>query len=245
MSENQEANLPSYVKVQNYILEKCKSGEYAIGSRIPSETELAQMFSVSRITANKAVSELALMGILKRIRGKGSFVVSPVPTDVNASQAFSAAVITNISEGKKHELSSFRILPSCPELAQRFKLPEDESFYEIVRKNINSRSYVSWDYSYIPCSISPDLSFSFEQMKDCYIHEYLKFLPGVHPKFMKIFINTPCFSFLMPGMERFEDSSGVSIWSSCIYDGNMNILAATFTLYSLSDDEVPLFLFSV
>ena len=66
MSEKPNNQVPNYVKVQNYILEKCRSGEYAVGSRIPSETELARMFSVSRITANKAVSELALMGVLKR-----------------------------------------------------------------------------------------------------------------------------------------------------------------------------------
>ena len=245
MSNKPMKNPPSYVKVQNYILEKCKSGEYAIGSRIPSETELARMFSVSRITANKAVSELALKGILKRIRGKGSFVVSRVSAEGNTSQAFSAAVITNISEGKKHEISQFRVLTTCPELAQKLNLPANESFYEIVRKNINARSSVSWDYTYIPCSISPDLLLSFEQMKDCYIHEYLRQLPNVNPKFMKVFINTPCMSFLTPALEHFEDPSGISIWSPFVYDNDMNILAATFTLYPLSDDELPLFLFSV
>ena len=140
MSNKPMKNPPSYVKVQNYILEKCKSGEYAIGSRIPSETELARMFSVSRITANKAVSELALKGILKRIRGKGSFVVSRVSAEGNKSQAFSAAVITNISEGKKHEMSQFRVLTTCPELAQKLNLPANESFYETIKKQ-TSESY--------------------------------------------------------------------------------------------------------
>ena len=51
MSEKPNNQVPNYVKVQNYILEKCRSGEYAVGSRIPSETELARMFSVSRMTA--------------------------------------------------------------------------------------------------------------------------------------------------------------------------------------------------
>lgn len=132
MSEKPNNQVPNYVKVQNYILEKCRSGEYAVGSRIPSETELARMFSVSRITANKAVSELALMGVLKRIRGKGSFVISTEP--VRTSQAFSAAVITKVSEGKKHELSQFRVLTSCPELAQKLGLPAGESFMRWCEK---------------------------------------------------------------------------------------------------------------
>lgn len=243
MSEKPNNQVPNYVKVQNYILEKCRSGEYAVGSRIPSETELARIFSVSRITANKAVSELALMGVLKRIRGKGSFVISTEP--VRTSQAFSAAVITKVSEGKKHELSQFRVLTSCPELAQKLGLPAGESFYEVVRKNINARSSISWDYTYIPCSVAPDLSLSFEQIRDCYIHDYLRLLPNIHPKFMKVFINTRPLPILEPALEHFEDPDNVSIWSSFVYDANMKILAATFTLYSLSDEEVPLFLFSV
>ena len=50
MPEQDKPQVPNYVRVQNYILDKCKSGEYAVGTRIPSETELARMFSVSRIT---------------------------------------------------------------------------------------------------------------------------------------------------------------------------------------------------
>ena len=245
MPEQDKPQVPNYVRVQNYILDKCKSGEYAVGTRIPSETELARMFSVSRITANKAVSELALRGVLKRIRGKGSFVVSTAPTSARASQAFSATVLTKVSGGKKHELSQFRVLSSCPELAQKLGLSPQESFYEIARKNLNARSSVSWDYTYIPCSLIPDLSLSFEQMRDCYIHDFLRLQPGIHPKFMKVFVNTPIMSFLEPALQNFEDPKTVAAWSSFVYDGGMNILAATFTLFSQSNDELPLFLFSI
>ena len=229
MPEQDKPQVPNYVRVQNYILDKCKSGEYAVGTRIPSETELARMFSVSRITANKAVSELALRGVLKRIRGKGSFVVSTAPTAARASQAF----------------SQFRVLSSCPELAQKLGLSLQESFYGIARKNLNARSSVSWDYTYIPCSLIPDLSLSFEQMRDCYIHDFLRLQPGIHPKFMKVFVNTPIMSFLEPALQNFEDPKTVAAWSSFVYDGGMNILAATFTLFSQSNDELPLFLFSI
>ena len=65
---------PNYMQIQDYILYKIESGEYPVGSKIPSEVELAEMFSVSRITANKAIKELSIMGILERTRGRGTFV---------------------------------------------------------------------------------------------------------------------------------------------------------------------------
>ena len=61
---------PSYARIQAFVLDKIRSGEYAVGTRIPSEIELAKMFSVSRITANKALKELSLMGVLERVRGR-------------------------------------------------------------------------------------------------------------------------------------------------------------------------------
>ena len=71
---SQENATPGYMKIQHYVSEKIRSGEYPVGGKIPSETELAEQFSVSRITANKAIKEMALMGLLERVRGRGTFV---------------------------------------------------------------------------------------------------------------------------------------------------------------------------
>ena len=67
--ENQEKFIPNYMKIQNYISQKIESGEYQEGTKIPSETEFAEMFSVSRITANKAIKEMSVLGILNRVQG--------------------------------------------------------------------------------------------------------------------------------------------------------------------------------
>ena len=74
MKEKNEEFIPSYVKIQNFILENIQQGIYSPGDKIPSENEIAQMFSVSRITANMAIKELSIMGVVTRQKGKGSFV---------------------------------------------------------------------------------------------------------------------------------------------------------------------------
>jgi GntR family histidine utilization transcriptional repressor len=53
------------------------SGRLKPGDRIPSENELVAAFGVSRMTANRAVRELAQAGLVTRTVGSGSFVAEP------------------------------------------------------------------------------------------------------------------------------------------------------------------------
>jgi GntR family transcriptional regulator len=53
---------------------KIREGEYAAGSRIPSENQLAATFSIGRPTARHAIDLLVRKGLLDRRRGAGTFV---------------------------------------------------------------------------------------------------------------------------------------------------------------------------
>lgn len=68
---------PLYMQVSQSILEKIQSQEYLYGAQIPSEYELGEIFSVSRITIRKAISDLEAQGYLIKKRGKGTFVSYP------------------------------------------------------------------------------------------------------------------------------------------------------------------------
>ncbi len=56
---------------------KILSGEWAPGARIPFEHELSQIYACSRMTVNKALSQLAKAGLILRRRKAGSFVKRP------------------------------------------------------------------------------------------------------------------------------------------------------------------------
>jgi len=63
-----------YEIVYNHIINEIKSGNYNKGDRLPTEKELTEKFNVSRITTKKALEMLSEEGIVKRIRGKGSYI---------------------------------------------------------------------------------------------------------------------------------------------------------------------------
>lgn len=65
---------PLYQKVKAHILKKIEQGKLASSSRVPSENELVAELKVSRMTANRALRELAAEGILTRVAGVGTFV---------------------------------------------------------------------------------------------------------------------------------------------------------------------------
>ncbi|MFK8052840.1 MAG: GntR family transcriptional regulator [Woeseiaceae bacterium] len=65
---------PLYFQVYNILHDSIADGRLPNGAKIPSEKELAATFDVSRITARRALDELALKKMVVRHRGKGTFV---------------------------------------------------------------------------------------------------------------------------------------------------------------------------
>ena len=60
--------------VFNNIKEKIIIGGWYEGMLIPSESQLCEMYDVSRITIRRALKELEYSGYVKRVQGKGTFV---------------------------------------------------------------------------------------------------------------------------------------------------------------------------
>lgn len=71
-------SLPRYKVIQNYILEGISSGLFGGGGQIPTEEALAKQFNVSRMTVNKAITELSQQKIVERTARRGTFVVQKV-----------------------------------------------------------------------------------------------------------------------------------------------------------------------
>ncbi|MGO4706806.1 histidine utilization repressor [Microvirga sp. 2MCAF38] len=72
-----EENVPIYAEIQRDVERKIMSGAWPPGHRVPSEAELVAQYGCSRMTANKAMSNLAASGMIVRRRRSGSFVGPP------------------------------------------------------------------------------------------------------------------------------------------------------------------------
>lgn len=65
------------VVVAEQIVEAIKNGSLPVGSRLPSENELAEQMGVSRPTVREALSALAAVGLIESRPGSGNFVRNP------------------------------------------------------------------------------------------------------------------------------------------------------------------------
>ena len=63
-----------YSKIADEIQMKIDTGEFSEGDMLPKETELCEQYNVSRPTVRAALMQLVNLGMLKRIKGKGTFV---------------------------------------------------------------------------------------------------------------------------------------------------------------------------
>ncbi|ANP90415.1 histidine utilization repressor [Rhizobium leguminosarum] len=114
---------PLYAGVKQVILDRIHSGEWPPKYRVPSENELVVELGVSKMTANRALRELANEGELIRIQGVGSFVAE--------RKGYSALFeVRNIAEeiaerGHVHEASVIVLAQetASPEIADALELP--------------------------------------------------------------------------------------------------------------------------
>lgn len=65
-----------YQVIKHFLLQKIESGEWPEHTPVPSENALAEQFNVSRMTARRALQDLAAQGVISRTQGASSAVAS-------------------------------------------------------------------------------------------------------------------------------------------------------------------------
>ena len=71
------SDLSLHQRILGDIEDRILSGEWQPGFRIPFEVDLAEQYKCSRMTVNKALTQLAKTGLIERRRKSGSYVTQP------------------------------------------------------------------------------------------------------------------------------------------------------------------------
>ena len=138
--------------IENYLLSEIGNGHFKIGDQIPSELELAKMFNFGRQTVHSALSDLALMGIIERTPGKGSFVSRhPVNRNIQKKKSFTEDM-QSIGMTAGSRLLEFKIIKAieAPEVAKEMKVEPEENLYFLVRLRTGNGTPIALQHTYIP-----------------------------------------------------------------------------------------------
>jgi GntR family histidine utilization transcriptional repressor len=123
---------PLYAKVKEHILEHIRSGAWTPGTRVPSENELVESFSISRMTANRALRELTADGFLSRVPGVGTFVREPPARSSLMELRNIAEEIAQRGHAYAAHVEKRRTVEATPALAEQFEVKLPATLFHLV-----------------------------------------------------------------------------------------------------------------
>ena len=159
--------------IENYILNKIKTGELKRGQPIPSELELAQQFGYGRQTIHSALADLALMGIIDRTPGKGSFVKNvPVKRNIQQKMSFTQDMeAMGMKAGSR--LLEYKLLKAsdCRNIIEDMNIDEKQMIHYFVRLRTGDGTPIALQYNYVLAKYLPEIDLSALQGS---LEEYLE-----------------------------------------------------------------------
>ena len=140
---------PLYHQMFRLLHDRIVNGEIARGARIPTEFELAAAFGVSRITAKRALDELAAEGLVERRRGKGTHVIHrPRPRPMHSPLTGLLESLEVLAEETRVKLIQFRRTVPPEPVRALFDAPADETLAHAIRLRLRGSTpfghYTSW-----------------------------------------------------------------------------------------------------
>lgn len=119
------SSTPLYEQLKLILRERIVTGEFGKGDQLPTERELCERYGVSRITAVRALNDLAGEGLIERIQGKGSIVRShTIAKSLSSIEGFTQT-ISRQGYATRSEVLEIRDVDGDIRLRARFKLPAD------------------------------------------------------------------------------------------------------------------------
>lgn len=153
-----ESSTYLYDQIRIMILKMIETGEFQEGEKIPSELELVELFGASRITVRRAIKELEDEGVLKIVRGKGTFVEKakrPVRI-LNLEEGFTDGLQIGNNQVTKVILEK-KIITASKGISRLFESEKPIEVLKLVRVIREGEKPISVDYAFLPVEIYPDI----------------------------------------------------------------------------------------
>jgi GntR family transcriptional regulator len=145
-----------YLQLQDWLREGITSKRLAADTAIPTERELAEQFSVSRITVRKAVDGLVYEGLLTRRRGAGTFVAARVEKSYSKMTSFTEDMLSRGRVPSSKWISKTAGTVN-PEEALSLGLSPGTTVYRYNRMRFADGTSMGLDYSTVPANCLPSL----------------------------------------------------------------------------------------
>jgi len=159
-SENihKESPIPYHYQLRELLRDEITSGFWEVGERLPSEYEICKKFELSRTTVREALDALVSEGLLRREKGRGTFVADPKITEhwLDMPDSFSDAME---KQGYRVETKvlNLNVIPAPQKVRQELRLNSNEPVIVLDRLRAILNEPILVVTSYLPHKLCPNL----------------------------------------------------------------------------------------
>ena len=143
---------PLYLQIKDILKHKIINNEYAVGSTIPSENELEDIFKVSRMTIRQAVNELVNEGLLRkeRGRGKGTVVLSNAIADKLSTVKSFTQKMHEQGFVLKNKQINVSLVSANETIATALNINPNDKVLRLSRIRMVNNDIIMYSISYVP-----------------------------------------------------------------------------------------------
>ncbi len=150
-----------YSQIEDFFIRNIENGTYVLNQLLPSEADLCDTFSTSRMTVYKAMTNLSNKGYIRRVPGNGSFVddayIDPERDLIRKHSLSDEIRAFGMEPGS--ELLEYEIIQGKDnkQIAKELNVAEDEFIHYFVRLRTGDGKPVVLSYTYINYALLPSL----------------------------------------------------------------------------------------
>lgn len=153
------AKIPMYRKIADTIREKIHTSEYKVGEALPTEAQLRDEFSVSRVTIRQALKLLIENEELESVQGSGTYVKeNKVNYDIYQQSSFNEKW-AHLNLATHSDVLTFEITQPSIAMAEHLNIGENERIIHVKRVRYLEDHPITVEETWMPLHLFPDLTF--------------------------------------------------------------------------------------
>ncbi len=154
---DKQSTVPMYVQIEEHLKQRILQGEFSVGTAIPSERELTEMFNVSRMTVRQSITNMVNTGLLYREKGRGTFVAaSKVEQPLSGLTSFTEDMLSRGMTPSNILVGFDKIIPEL-DVANKLQLSEGQEVFLVKRIRYADDKPMAIEKTYLPVKLVPKL----------------------------------------------------------------------------------------
>lgn len=163
--------VPLYHRIKENLTLRIRAGTWKPDEELPSEIELCRHYGVSRGTIRRAIHDLVQIGLVRRHRGKGTYVNRP-KLEASVVAYYNQYKLTGIRHDPHAQVLRCERCVARPEIRNLLAIGSSAEVYEIERVRYAQGKPLTIQTSFILADLCPGLEA--QDLGEEYIYDFLQ-----------------------------------------------------------------------